>query len=147
MYKINLYLETSIRGIRKSVGWYGYLLEWIDSKGQFRTLHGFKCEMAVTPNMLVLMAFCAALNRMNKDSEITVFTDSLYLRECYTQYLQAWKENGWKTAKGEPVKNLILWQQADKLTSRHAVRFSMEYHHSYKNWMVSEIVKRRDGNV
>lgn len=147
MYKVNIYLETSIRGIRKSVGWYGYLLEWIDSKGQLRTLHGFKCELAVTPNMLALMACCAALNRMNKDSEITVFTDSLYLRECYTQYLQSWKENGWKTAKGEPVKNLILWQQVDRLTGRHVIRFSAEYHHAYKNWMISEIVKRRDGNV
>lgn len=147
MYRINIYLETSIRGVRKGIGWYGYLLEYIDQKGKLHTLHDFKREIGVTPNMLTLIAFCAALNRIGKDSEITVFTESGYLRENYMKWLQVWKENGWKTARGEEVKNLKLWQQVDELTARHVVRFDTEYHHGYKNWMCAELQRRKVGNV
>lgn len=145
MYQINMYLETSIRGIKKSLGWYGYLLEYIDGKGELHTLHDFRHEIGVTPNMLTLIAFCAALNRIGKDSEITVFSECSYLRENYSKWLQVWKENNWRTSRGEAVKNLKLWQQVDELTARHVVRFAREYHHGYKNWMVNELVKRGMG--
>ena len=143
MYQINLYLETSIKGIRSTVGWYGYLLEWMDSKGKPHTISDFGYESGVTPNQLVMKTFCMALDRLKKDSEITVFTDSLYLRSSYTKYLQAWRENGWKSAKGETVKNLTLWQQVDKKTRRHVVTFSTDYQNPYKSWMVSEIQRRK----
>jgi ribonuclease HI len=145
MYQINLYLETSIKGVKKGIGWYGYLLEYVDRKGNLHTIYDFKYETDVTPNMLQLMVFCAALNRITQDSEITVFTESAYLSGGYIKYLQEWKSNGWKTAKGEPLKNKNLWQQVDKLTDRHVVRFDKTYHHGYKNWMVSEITRRKAG--
>lgn len=147
MYQVNVYLETSIKGVKKTIGWYGYLLEWIDSKGKLHTLHDFRYETGVTPNMLILIALCAALNRMTKESEITVYTDNQYLRSGYIKYLPGWKENGWKTARGEQIKNLQLWQQVVEKTARHAITFNAEYHHGYKNWMASELQKRRLGNV
>ena len=143
MYQINMYLETSIKGIKKTIGWYGYVVEWINEKGEARTREDFQCEVGVTPNMLALITFLAALDRIVPDSEITVYTDNLYLREGYTRHLETWKGNGWKTAHGEPVKNLNLWQQVAEKTSRHAVRFETEYHHSYKNWMVAQIQERK----
>lgn len=143
MYQINLYIETSIRGLKKTDGWYAYVLEWLDSKEEIHTVSDFRYEEEVTPNMLALLAFCAALNRITKDSDITVFTDSLYLRSSFTRYLPAWKENGWKTAHGSPIKNMLLWQQALEKTKNHKIIFSPEYHHSYKNWMVSEMARRK----
>jgi ribonuclease HI len=106
-------------------------------------VHDFKYETDVTPNMLALLAFCAALNRLTQDSEITVFTESTYLSGSFTRYLKDWKEKGWKTSKGEPLKNQKLWQQVDELTARHVIRFDPTYHHTYKNWMVAEITRRK----
>ena len=143
MYRINLYIETSIRGVKSTVGWYGYLLEWIDSRGNPHTISDFGYELGVTPNQLVLKTFCRALDRLGKDAELTVFTDSLYLRNCYTQHLQNWKENNWKTAKGEKVKNLSLWQQVNEKTRRHVVAFNADHQHPHKNWMIAEIQRRK----
>ena len=143
MYQINMYLETRIQGIRKTVGWYGYILEWIDHNGEPHTVDGYKYEVGVTPNMLILLAVIAALERINRDSEITIYTDSLYFRESYERFLQSWKKNGWRTTKGEQIKNLNLWKQVSARTVRHVIRFEPQYHHRYKNQMVMEIEKRK----
>lgn len=143
MYKVNIYLETSIKGLKRTVGWYGYILEYTDAKGVRHVRDCYKNEMGVTPNMLILMAFCASLERLTKESEITVYTDNLYLRESCIKRLKHWKENGWKTAHGEPVKNKGLWQQVSEKMSGHNVIFSTEYHHRYKNQMAAELANRR----
>lgn len=143
MYQINLYIETSIRGLKKTDGWYAYVLEWLDSRKEIHTVSEFRHEEEVTPNMLTLLAFCAALNRITKDSEITVFTDNLYLRSSFTRYLPIWKENGWQTAHGETVKHAPLWQQVEEKIRKHKVIFNPEHHHSYKNWMVRELQERK----
>lgn len=147
MYKVNLYLETSIRGLKKTVGWYGYLLEYTDPKGNRHVRDAYECKIGVTPNMLILMAFCASLNRLTRESEITVFTDHAYLREGCMRRLELWKENGWKTAHGEPVRNKELWQQVSEKISRHRITFCSEYHHEYKNRMSTELTNRRMGYV
>lgn len=145
MQKVNIYLETSIRGLNRTIGWYGYIVEYIDSHGEPHTIDAYAYETGVTPNMLILMAFCAALNRMKKSCRITVYTDSIYLRESCEKRLRHWKENGWMTAHNEPIKNRDLWQQVSEKISGHVITFSTEYHHGYKNRMVAELANRRMG--
>ena len=144
MYQINMYLASSIRGVRRTTGCYGYILEYIDSRGEAHIVEEYAQEADVTPNQLVLMSFLAALNRVAKDSEITVYTDSLYLRGSYTRDLQTWKEHDWKTSKGEEVKNRIFWQQVSKKTVRHVVRFDPAHHHKYKNHMTAELMRKKE---
>lgn len=145
MYQIDLYLETSIKGVRSTAGWYGYVLEWIDTGGNARTLTDFKCESGVTPNQLILTAFRDALQRIRKPSEITIYTDALYLRGNYVDYLPVWRKNGWKTAHGEPVKNRELWEEIIQAAEPHRIAFGKQYRHAYKSWMVSELTRRRTG--
>lgn len=147
MFKVNIYLETSVRGLKRTVGWYGYLVEYIDGKGQKHIREDYGVEMAVTPNMTILTAFIASLGQLARASEITVFTDNAYLRESYEKRLPCWRENGWKTAHGEPIKNQKLWQMVAEKTSMHIVRFDSEYHHEYKTKMAAELVNRRMGNA
>lgn len=143
MYQINLYLETSIRGVRSTIGWYGYVLEWVDAHGKTRTVTDFKCESGVTPNQLILVALRDALRRMTKPSEILIYTDALYLRGNYMDYLPLWRKNGWKTARGEPVKNRELWEEVVEAAEPHRIAFGKQYQHAYKAWMVSELTRRR----
>lgn len=147
MQKVNIYLEISIRGLKRTAGWYGYVLEYIDGRGKKHTRDAYKCEMGVTPNMLILTAFCAALNRLTKECKITVHTDNVYLRESCETRLMRWRENGWKTARGEQIKNKALWQQVSEKMLRHVIRFSTEEHHEYKSRMMTELTNRREGNV
>lgn len=145
MYQINLYLETSIRGVRSTIGWYGYVLEWVDTHGKTRTVTDFKCKSGVTPNQLILTALRDALRRMTKPSEILIYTDALYLRGNYMDYLPLWRKNGWKTARGEPVKNRELWEEVVEAAEPHRIAFGKQYQHAYKAWMVSELTRRRAG--
>lgn len=147
MQKVNIYLETSIRGLNRTVGWYGYLVEYIDGRGKAHTREAYGYEMGVTPNMLILKVFCAALDRMTRSCAITVYTDSTYLREGCERRLERWKENGWKTAHNEEIKNRALWQQISEKISAHEVAFAAEYHHAHKNRMAAELINRRMGNV
>lgn len=145
MFKVNVYLETSVRGLKKTIGWYGYLVEYIDGRGGTHIRENYKMKMDVTPNMASLLAFIGALDCLGRSSEITVFTDNAYLRENFTKNLGSWKENGWVTAHGEPVRNKGLWNQIVEKASGHVIAFDRTYHHEYKNKMAAELAERRMG--
>jgi len=55
--------------------------------------------------------------------EVTLFTDSEYLRQGITQWLQRWKANNWRTADRQPVKNDDLWRQLDEVASGHSINW------------------------
>lgn len=39
------------------------------------------------------------------DIEVTIYTDSMYSKNCLTQWVIGWQSNNWKTGAGEPVKH------------------------------------------
>jgi ribonuclease HI len=46
-------------------------------------------------------------------------TDSEYVKNGITQWIHAWKRNGWKRSDKKPVLNVDLWQGLDEEVSRH----------------------------
>lgn len=76
-----------------------------------------------TNNRMELTAAIEALEALERPSEITIVTDSTYLRDGITKWIHGWKRNGWKTAAKKPVKNEDLWQALDVLVARHEVRW------------------------
>src|SRR5690606_40854211 len=64
-------------------------------------------EAATTNNRMELMAAISALEALTRPSEITVITDSAYVKNGVTQWLHGWKRNGWRTAGRKPVKNEV----------------------------------------
>lgn len=151
MFKINIYLEVSISGVKAKKGWYGYVVDWVDDNGESKAPDRNPTEFISvdnpTKNQLVLMAMINALQRMTRGSEITVYTDSLYLSGNFENNMKAWKRAEWKKSNGEPVKNADLWTVLERLAQPHLITFSKDYSHSYKNWMVAELEKRRTGNA
>jgi ribonuclease HI len=87
-------------------------------------------EALTTNNRMELMAAIAALEALDRPSAITVVTDSVYLRDGITRWLAAWKARGWRTADGNPVKNLDLWQRLEAAAKRHRVRWDWVQGHS-----------------
>jgi ribonuclease HI len=68
-----------------------------------------------------LQAAISALEALNEPCEVTVFTDSEYLRQGITEWLARWKANQWRTVDRKPVKNDDLWRQLDHAASRHRI--------------------------
>lgn len=78
-------------------------------------------EADTTNNRMELMAAISALEALARPSEITVVTDSAYVKNGVTGWIHGWKKNGWRTADRKPVKNVDLWQRLDDAQARHSV--------------------------
>ena len=78
-------------------------------------------EGDTTNNRMELMAAISALETLSRASEITIVTDSAYVKNGVTGWIHGWKRNGWKTADRKPVKNVDLWQRLDEAQIRHQV--------------------------
>jgi ribonuclease HI len=87
-----------------------------------RTLSGG--EALTTNNRMELMAAISALEALARASDITVVTDSAYVKNGITEWMAGWKRKGWRTAGGPPVKNVDLWQRLDTAQARHRVKWS-----------------------
>jgi ribonuclease HI len=68
-----------------------------------------------------LMAAIAALDALKRPSRVELFTDSEYVRNGISAWIEGWKLRGWKTADKKPVKNVELWQRLDKARAQHEV--------------------------
>jgi ribonuclease HI len=78
-------------------------------------------EPDTTNNRMELMAAISALETLSQPSEITIVTDSAYVKNGVTSWIHGWKRNGWRTADRKPVKNAELWQRLDLAQARHKV--------------------------
>ena len=80
-------------------------------------------EGLTTNNRMELMAAIAALEALTRDSDVIVVTDSAYVKNGITDWMDNWKRKGWRTAGGSPVKNVDLWQRLDAARLRHKVEW------------------------
>ncbi len=76
-------------------------------------------ERETTNNRMELMAAIMALECLKQPSEITIVTDSAYVKNGVTSWIHGWKRNGWRTSDRKPVKNVELWQRLDAAQARH----------------------------
>ncbi|MER2509057.1 MAG: ribonuclease HI [Amaricoccus sp.] len=80
-------------------------------------------EALTTNNRMELMAAIAALEALARPTDLTVVTDSNYLRDGVTKWIHGWKRNGWRTSDKKPVKNEDLWRRLDAAAGRHGLRW------------------------
>ena len=97
-----------------------------------------------TNNKMELMAAIAALEILDRNSEITIFTDSKYVMNGIQTWLSAWKINNWKTSSKKPVKNDDLWKRLDALCQKHEVEWKWIKGHAGNigNERVDELARR-----
>ena len=114
---IELYTDGACSGNPGPGGW-GALLRW---NGHEKSLSGGEEE--TTNNRMEMMAVIKGLEALNKPSDVTLYTDSKYVLQGATEWLEGWKAKNWKSANKKPVKNKDLWEQIDSLIQRHNVEF------------------------
>ena len=86
-----------------------------------KELHGG--EPVTTNNRMEIMAAIQGLESLTRPSNVRVYTDSVYLRTGITEWVPAWKRNGWMTSQKKPVKNVDLWTRLDAATQKHDVQW------------------------
>jgi len=77
-----------------------------------------------TNNRMEMQAAVAALALLDSllgRCQVELYTDSEYLRQGITDWIEGWAQNGWQTQKGEAVKNKRLWQRLHELTRQHTI--------------------------
>ena len=105
-------------------GWAAILL----SKGHRKELKGG--ELRSTNNRMELMAAISGLEALKRPCVVDLHTDSQYLRDGITKYINNWKRNGWRTAAKDPVKNKDLWERLEIARHRHTVHWHWVKGHS-----------------
>jgi ribonuclease HI len=77
-----------------------------------------------------LMAAIQALETLNRPCRIKLHTDSKYVLQGITEWLDNWKKRGWKTATKHPVKNEDLWRRLDAAIQPHDIEWIWVKGHS-----------------
>ncbi|WP_353202454.1 ribonuclease HI [Polynucleobacter sp.] len=112
---IVIYTDGSCKGNPGPGGW-GVVLR---SGNHEKHLHGG--EKHTTNNRMEMSAVIYALKALKQSSAVELWTDSQYVQKGVTEWLQGWKQRGWKTAAKSPVKNADLWQELDALLPNHEI--------------------------
>jgi len=112
---IYIYTDGACKGNPGPGGW-GAFLKYNEHK---KEINGFSLE--TTNNIMELTAVIEALSIIKTKSKITIITDSNYVKDGITKWINNWKEKGWKTANKKPVKNKTLWKKLDNLTNNHNI--------------------------
>jgi ribonuclease HI len=76
-----------------------------------------------TNNRMELQAAIAALEALTRPSTVEFHTDSEYLRQGITQWIDKWAKNNWVLKGGKPVLNADLWQALWPLVKRHDIEW------------------------
>jgi ribonuclease HI len=120
MIALTAYTDGACSGNPGPGGW-GVVLEATRDGEVVKSRELSGGEADTTNNRMELMAAIRALETLERPSQLTIVTDSVYLRDGITGWIHGWKRNGWKTAAKKPVKNAELWQRLDAARARHDV--------------------------
>ena len=115
MTSIVIYTDGACKGNPGPGGWGAFLA----ADGKERELWGG--EKLTTNNRMELTAVIESLTALTRRCEVTLYTDSQYVRQGITSWIHGWRARGWMTADKKPVKNQDLWQRLDALNKEHNV--------------------------
>ncbi|MWJ28564.1 ribonuclease HI [Halomonas sp. ZH2S] len=122
--KVTIYTDGACRGNPGPGGWGAVLYSGEHEK----TLKGY--EPLTTNNRMELMAAIMALRELKKPCKVLLWTDSQYLRQGITQWIDNWVKRNWMTSARQPVKNAELWKALQQETARHEIEWHWVKGHS-----------------
>ena len=114
--KFKIYTDGACSGNPGKGGWAAIIL---DGNLNQSSISGSVSN--TTNNRMELLAAIMALKKIKKKSDITIFTDSKYVKDGITDWIKKWKLNSWKSSNKKPVKNKDLWIKLDNVCLKHKV--------------------------
>lgn len=117
MSQVEIYTDGACRGNPGPGGWGALLIYGATEK----EIYGG--ESNTTNNRMELSAAIEALKTLKRPCELTLYTDSQYVRKGILEWIVGWKARNWKTAAKKPVKNEDLWRALDEQVQRHQIKW------------------------
>jgi len=114
--EVTIYTDGACRGNPGRGGW-GCYIKYSDNKED----EIFGGEVDTTNNRMELTAAIKGLQFIAPNSVVNLYTDSTYVKNGITQWLEKWKRNYWKTSASKPVANRDLWENLDSLVRSQVV--------------------------
>ena len=133
--EIKIYTDGACVGNPGPGGWAAIILKEDEKKELFGG------EKLTTNNRMELTAAIKALEYCNNQEQkqkslknVKIFTDSTYVKDGITIWINNWERNNWKTSDKKNVKNVDLWKRLKELTQSNQVEWLWVKGHS-KNMM------------
>ena len=123
--KYKIYTDGACSGNPGTGGWGAVIFDQDDKQ---KNISG--SEKNTTNNRMELLAAIMSLKKIKTNSEVVIFTDSIYVKNGITEWMKNWKKNGWKNSSKKPVKNKDLWVKLDKLCEANSVSWKWVKGHS-----------------
>ena len=117
MKRVEIFTDGACKGNPGRGGW-GAILR---SGGHEKELSGH--EPATTNNRMEMTATIQALAALTEPCDVTLHTDSKYVIDGITKWVNGWQRNGWKTAARKPVLNSDLWLALLDAVRPHRVKW------------------------
>jgi ribonuclease HI len=115
MTEVVIYTDGACSGNPGPGGW-GVVMS---CQGKEKEMYGF--DPLTTNNRMELTAAIQALEALTRPVTVSLHTDSTYVLNGITKWIQGWERNGWKTAAKKPVKNDDLWRRLTEAMRPHDV--------------------------
>ncbi len=128
MKRVEIFTDGACRGNPGPGGWAALLKIELNGEGVEKLVQG--AERDTTNNRMELTAAIEGLKSLNQPCEVSLTTDSQYVRQGITKWVSAWKKNGWKTSQKKPVKNQDLWVELDRVIDSHQIEWHWVKGHS-----------------
>ena len=124
MKRVDIFTDGACKGNPGPGGW-GVLLRMGRHEKEMAG-----AEAQTTNNRMEMTAVIRALNALIEPCEVTIHTDSRYVIDGMTKWIDGWKKRGWVNASKQPVKNADLWHDLIEATKRHKVSWEWVRGHS-----------------
>ena len=145
MMEINIYTDGSCEGNPGPGGWAALIV----SSSKKEEISGG--EKLTTNNRMELTAAIKALEHCSMQEEkqlslkqIKIYTDSNYVKNGITVWINNWERNNWKTIDKKNVKNVDLWKKLKELTKSKQIEWIWVKGHSgnQMNELVDSLAKK-----
>ena len=117
--QVTIYTDGACKG-NPGIGGWGALLMYNEHEREM-----FGGEKSTTNNRMEMTSVIKALSALKSPCNVTVYLDSMYVKNGITKWINGWKKSNWKNSKGQPVKNVDLWLELDDIISKsgHAIEW------------------------
>ena len=138
MKTVNIYTDGACRGNPGDGGW-GVLIKYENTSKEI-----YGGEKNTTNNKMELMAAIEGLKALNESCKVNLTTDSKYVMQGITIWIDNWKKNNWKSSTKKDVKNKDLWLLLDKYVSMHEIKwFWVKGHSGHEENEIADMLANR----
>jgi len=134
----NIYIETSLVWPKEGDGIVGIVFTDFEDEN---TKQLFGVVKDTTAHEAVLIGIKTALKYTGRYKVIHLHLSSAYAASSL-KYIPSWKESGWITSRGKPVKYADIWQEIDKYLQEKELKIHWNEVNGYRRWLKNECDNR-----